>query len=141
MVEHGVGHSPQTRSFAPAAPLARVRLQNFCFRKRPSFLVSRRFAKGIPDTIFSIIIKGMSQWVYFNSSFIANFLPAIKYSFKEKANFCLLPYLFQSSVFLSFNLHIRFLFCRRLSPSLYDILPDPYYLKVARSAFTLLNWS
>lgn len=46
----GVGHSSQTRSFAPAATLARVRLQNFCLRKRPSFLASRRFACGIPDT-------------------------------------------------------------------------------------------
>ena len=46
----GVGHSSQTRSFAPAASLARVRLRNFCLRKRPSFLASRRFAYGITDT-------------------------------------------------------------------------------------------
>jgi hypothetical protein len=39
-----IGHSPQTRSFAPAATFARVRLRNFCWRKRPSFLASRRFA-------------------------------------------------------------------------------------------------
>jgi hypothetical protein len=73
----GVGHSPQTRSFAPAAPIARVRLrnilqglalppprtksvepsllahcvgwhQNYFLRKRPSFLVSRRFAQENP---------------------------------------------------------------------------------------------
>jgi hypothetical protein len=35
---------------------------------------------------------------------------------------------------------LGFLFCRRLSPSCYNILPDPYNLKVAHSAFTLLNW-
>ena len=46
----GVGHSSQTRSFAPAASLAPVRLRNFCLRKRPSFLASRRFAYGITDT-------------------------------------------------------------------------------------------
>jgi len=40
----GVGHSPQTRSCAPAATFARVNLRNFCNRKRPSFLASRRFA-------------------------------------------------------------------------------------------------
>jgi hypothetical protein len=33
----------------------------------------------------------MSLWIYFNSSVFAHFLPAIKYSFIEKANFCLLP--------------------------------------------------
>jgi len=42
------GHSPQTRSFAPAASLTRVRLRNFCLRKRPSFLASRRFAQENP---------------------------------------------------------------------------------------------
>jgi len=63
----GVGHSPQTRLFAPAATFARVRLRNFCIRKRPSFLASRRFAQGIPDTIVlmnyldSITSKRM-QW-------------------------------------------------------------------------------
>jgi hypothetical protein len=46
-----VGHSSQTRSFAPAATFARVRLRNFCICKRPSFLDSRRFAKGKPDTM------------------------------------------------------------------------------------------
>jgi len=45
-----VSHFPQTRSVAPAATFARVRLRNFCWRKRPIFLASRRFASGIPDT-------------------------------------------------------------------------------------------
>ena len=46
----GVGHSSQTRSFAPAATLARLRLRNFCLRKRASFLASPRSAYGITDT-------------------------------------------------------------------------------------------
>jgi len=46
----GVGHSSQTRSFAPAATFACVRLRNFCFRKRPSFLVSSTVYSWIPDT-------------------------------------------------------------------------------------------
>jgi len=29
-----VGHSPQTRLFAPAATFARPQLQNYCLRKR-----------------------------------------------------------------------------------------------------------
>ena len=45
-----VGHSPQTRLFSPAENFARVRLRNFCLCKRPSFLTSRRFASGKPDT-------------------------------------------------------------------------------------------
>ena len=45
-----VGHSPQTRLFSPAENFARVRLRNFCLCKRPSFLASRRFASGKPDT-------------------------------------------------------------------------------------------
>ena len=57
----GVGHSSQTRSFAPAASLARVRFRNFCLRKRPSFLAARRFAYGITDTHgnekFGIMVK------------------------------------------------------------------------------------
>jgi len=32
----------------PTTTIARVRLRNFCFRKRPSFLVSQRFAKENP---------------------------------------------------------------------------------------------
>lgn len=55
----GVGHSPQTRSFTPAATFARVQLQNFCFRKRPSFLASRRSAQEYPtpcpDELFRLI--------------------------------------------------------------------------------------
>ena len=78
-ISSGIGHSQQTRSFAPAATYARVRLRNilqglaspplpakpsespllahcvgwfrnFYSRERQSFLASRRFAKGIPDT-------------------------------------------------------------------------------------------
>lgn len=44
MLSTCVGHSPQTRSIAPAATFVRVRLRNFFLGKRPSFLVSRRFA-------------------------------------------------------------------------------------------------
>ena len=38
----------------PATPFARVQLRNFCSRKRPSFLASRRFAKGIPETAANV---------------------------------------------------------------------------------------
>jgi hypothetical protein len=31
--EHGVGHSQQTSSFAPAASLTRAQLRNFCYAK------------------------------------------------------------------------------------------------------------
>jgi len=50
MLGMGVGHSPQTCSIAPAALFTRVQLRNFCIHERPSFLASRRFACGIPDT-------------------------------------------------------------------------------------------
>jgi len=55
-----VGHSPQTRSFAPAALLTRVRHRNFCGRKRPSFLASRRFAWENP-TPCSHSLSGIIQ--------------------------------------------------------------------------------
>ena len=44
----------QLNRAAPAAPIARVRLRNFCIRKRPSFLASRRFAPGYPNTFLTI---------------------------------------------------------------------------------------
>ncbi|MDY0111223.1 MAG: hypothetical protein RBT60_14950, partial [Candidatus Krumholzibacteria bacterium] len=88
--EHDVGHSPQTRSVPIAAIFARVQLWNIlqglaspplpaklsktpllahcvgwhqssCLRKRPSFLASRRFAKGKPDTMLKIFIFTKQQ--------------------------------------------------------------------------------
>ena len=45
MDEHLYRDFPRKQAhFAPAVSIARVRLRNFCLRKRPSFLASRRFA-------------------------------------------------------------------------------------------------
>jgi hypothetical protein len=71
----------------------------------------------------------MSQWIYPNPSLIENFLSAIKYSFKEKANFCLLPLLKRVFVKLAeyatlqmafSNFANRYEICDRSSPTYAD---------------------
>ena len=66
---------------APAASIARVRLRNFCIRKRPSFLASRRFAPGYSDTflthfglIFSTIAHFLAEFLYLQSDPVPHFL-------------------------------------------------------------------
>gem|GEM_PF-5561844 len=43
-------HSVQATAFA------RVRLRNFCLRKRPSFLASRRFAQEDPTRVLKMVL-------------------------------------------------------------------------------------
>ena len=45
----GVGLSPQTRSFRSCGYIRSRSASELLLRKRPSFLASRRFAKGKPD--------------------------------------------------------------------------------------------
>jgi hypothetical protein len=113
-----VGHYPQTRLFAPAATFARVQhrnilqgltsppllvkpaetsilahcvgcLQNFCFRKRPSFLASRRFAQENP-TSCSHYLSGFNQCPSFliTSGTVHPLLSHLAGTPKESSNAC-----------------------------------------------------
>jgi hypothetical protein len=69
----------------PAATFARVNLRNFCLHKRPSFLASRRFAKGKPDTdaLMTYLSLNDSEMVHFLYPFCNDVVKA-----KENINAC-----------------------------------------------------
>jgi hypothetical protein len=56
----GIGLSPQTRSFRSSGYIRSRSASELLLRKRPSFLASRRFAQGKPDTDVPNNVSGIN---------------------------------------------------------------------------------